>query len=81
MLAEYRSFLCITPLPTRNTQLGEAFTLVDCALAPFGLRLGVLEGLCGYKVPADLSRVARWREAVAARPSVQVCVCGGGAHM
>lgn len=51
--------------------LGENFTLADCALAPFAIRLRLLEPLSGYKAPEDASRVHAWVEACLARPSVQ----------
>lgn len=50
---------------------GAAFTLADAALAPFALRLPVLEGLAGYETPASAKRVAAWTAALLERPSVQ----------
>jgi glutathione S-transferase len=57
--------------PSGPYATGEAFSLADCALAPFALRLGVLGELCGYEPPADAARFAAWREACLARPSVR----------
>lgn len=57
--------------PSGPYACGDAFTLADCALAPFAIRLGVLGPLCGYEPPAGAARVAAWREACLARPSVR----------
>lgn len=57
--------------PTGPFALGDSFTLADCAIAPFLIRLQLIEALNGYKVPAGLSRVAAYQDAILARPSVQ----------
>lgn len=51
--------------------MGPNFTLVDAAVAPFVLRLKVLEGLGDfYKVPQGLSRFSAYCDALAAHPAV-----------
>jgi len=50
--------------------LGENFTIADCAMIPFALRLAVLEPLVDYKVPSGLARFEAWRAACRARASV-----------
>jgi glutathione S-transferase len=51
--------------------LGAQFTLADCAMAPFALRLPLLAALSGYKPPQGLARYERYAAALAARPSVK----------
>lgn len=51
--------------------MGSDWTLADCAMGPFIIRLGLLKEVCGYEVPASLARVARYRDAVLSRPSVK----------
>ncbi|KAI8474547.1 MAG: glutathione S-transferase [Monoraphidium minutum] len=53
---------------------GPDFTLADCALAPFIIRLAVLDPLFGYSVPASATRLAAWRDACLARPSVAATI-------
>jgi glutathione S-transferase len=57
--------------PAGPYALGSDFTIADAAMAPFALRLSVLEPLVGYAPPSGLPRFEAWRAACAARPSVK----------
>lgn len=50
--------------------LGAVPSLVDFSLYPWFERLPALEQLAGFRRPAGLDRLQRWRDAVRARPSV-----------
>ena len=57
---------------------GARFSLVDAAMAPALQRLGFFERLVpGFDACGALPRVARWREALLARPSVQRSTASG----
>lgn len=58
--------------------LGAQFTLADCAVAPFVLRLGLLQPLAGYEAPEGLARLEAYRAALLARPSVRATMVAGG---
>eukprot|EP00877_Chromochloris_zofingiensis_P011217 jgi/Chrzof1/6349/Cz18g05080.t1 len=51
--------------------MGPQFTLVDCAIAPFFVRLKLLDNLKGYRMPDDYQRLQRWLSACLDRPSVK----------
>ena len=51
--------------------LGAEATLLDFAYYPFFERMPVWEHYRGVSVPAECERLQRWRETMAARPSVQ----------
>jgi glutathione S-transferase len=53
---------------------GESFSLVDTAFAPAFRQLDTLEEVTGSAIVAGLPKVAAWRKALAARPSVQGAV-------
>lgn len=51
--------------------MGPELGLVDAAIIPFIIRLGLLEQLAGYTAPADTPRLTAWKEACLAHPAVQ----------
>lgn len=53
---------------------GEAFGLVDAAFGPVFRYLDAFEALAGLELMAGLPRLAAWRAALAARPSVAQAV-------
>ena len=53
---------------------GAPFRLVDAAFAPVFRYFDAFEALAGLDIPSGLPRVRAWREALAARPSVQGAV-------
>ncbi len=54
---------------------GEDFGLVDCAFAPFFMRLDLLEAAGAEPLTGDdLPRVARYRKAVVAVPAVKASI-------
>ncbi|KAF6255414.1 glutathione S-transferase [Scenedesmus sp. NREL 46B-D3] len=55
--------------------MGAELTLVDAALAPFYVRLQVLEKLGLYSMPDGLPKLSAWGEAVMAHPAVAGSVC------
>lgn len=54
--------------------IGKELSLVDAAVAPFVLRLRVLEGLGNYKVPEGLPRLQAYSEALLAHPAVAASI-------
>jgi glutathione S-transferase len=57
--------------PTGPYAAGANFTLADAALTPFVIRVSLLQGLIGYKVPEGLDRVKAWQAVVLDRQSVK----------
>lgn len=53
---------------------GDAFSLVDAAFAPAFRQLDTLESITGAALVEGLPKVAGWRTALAARPSIQGAV-------
>lgn len=51
--------------------LGEHYSLVDATLYPWFEQVAALERFRGFRLPADLPRLDRWRETVASRASVK----------
>jgi glutathione S-transferase len=60
--------------------LGEEFTLADIALYPWFEQAATLERFSPFNMPTDGPRIARWRNAVAARPAVKSCACSDDAY-
>lgn len=57
---------------------GEAFSLVDAAVAPALQRLGLCESILpAFDAFGAVPRIARWHEALLARPSVQRSTASG----
>lgn len=50
---------------------GERFGMADVALAPNFTKLDLIERLGGWRLPDDLKNVARWRNAIMSRSSIQ----------
>lgn len=50
--------------------MGAQFTLVDATFHPWFEQFAVLQAFFGMRWPRHCGRLARWRDAVAARPSV-----------
>jgi len=50
--------------------MGTQFTLVDATFHPWFEQFGVLQAFFGLRWPGRCRRLAQWREAAAARPSV-----------
>jgi len=52
----------------------DQFTLVDAAIAPAFRYFDVLDDLTGFELFADTPKIARWRRALSARPTVKGAV-------
>src|SRR5262249_29698048 len=53
---------------------GAAFSLVDAVFGPVFRYFDAFERIGDFGIPADLPKIAAWRDALAARPSIKTAV-------
>ena len=53
---------------------GEGFSLVDAVFGPVFRYFDVFDGIADFGILAGKPKLARWREALTARPSVRAAV-------
>jgi glutathione S-transferase len=55
---------------------GERFSLVDAVFAPVFRYFDVFDGIADFRILAGKPKLERWRQSLAARPSIKAAVSG-----